>query len=190
MEIQACHWFESQNVDARYVENGLLPGLFGLYFWDVIFLQVKGVFFNPFQRGPADLFTPEFRTVRQSLIQSRLEKMSVDTFLENTVLDTFNAKSGFANHFVNWRWLDSELISKSLECIPVNELKLIFERILRDLRNNRSGFPDLIVFPDTGGFCLIEIKGPGDRLQNNQKRWFRFFKASGIPARVLNVAWK
>ncbi|HIL96585.1 MAG TPA: VRR-NUC domain-containing protein, partial [Pseudomonadales bacterium] len=53
-----------------------------------------------------------------------------------------------------------------------------------------SGFPDLIVFPASQGYRLTEIKGPGDKLQNNQKRWFRFFKASGIPANILNVAWR
>ncbi|MEO2172537.1 MAG: VRR-NUC domain-containing protein [bacterium] len=190
VELQACDWYKSQGIDARYVENGLLPGLFGLYFWKVIFAPVRGAFFNPFQRGPVDLFTPEFKSERQAMIESRLDKMSDNTVFTDTVLETFDTKFGIANYFVNWRWLDRELIEKSLSRIPHGDLRLIFTRLLRDLRHNRSGFPDLIVFPASQGYRLTEIKGPGDKLQNNQKRWFRFFKASGIPANILNVAWR
>jgi len=190
VEIQACNWFGLQHIDARYVENGLLSGLFGLYFWDTIFAPVKGVFFNAFQRGPADLFTPEFKCVRHAMIQSHLLKISCDTFLADTILQAFDMKYGIANHFVNWRWLDRELIETSLSRIPTLDLRLIFERLLLDLQNNRSGFPDLIVFPADDEYCLIEIKGPGDKLQNNQKRWFRFFKDSGIPAKILNIIWQ
>jgi len=60
---------------------------------------------------------------------------------------------------------------------------------LWDLRNNRSGFPDLVLFPDCGSYQLLEVKGPGDRLQDNQKRWIRAFERFGIPYRVVNVAW-
>ena len=40
--------------------------------------------------------------------------------------------------------------------------------MLADLRNNCSGFPDLILFRD-GQYELVEVKGPGDRLQINQE---------------------
>ncbi len=190
VELLACNWFLEQDIDARYVENGLLPGLFGLFFWDIIFAPVKGAFFNPFQRGPADLYTPEFRKARQDLIDDHLGLVEEKNFLTEVILQTFEEKSGFANHFVKWRWLDQTLITKSLERIPAHHLKLIFERMLRDLRNNRTGFPDLVVFPPDRDYCLSEIKGPGDRLQNNQRRWFRFFRQNEIPAEIINVIWK
>jgi len=50
--------------------------------------------------------------------------------------------------------------------------------------------PDLILFPDTAsGYELIEVKGPGDTLQNNQKRWMRYFAEWGIPFTVVNIEW-
>ncbi|MFT5563158.1 MAG: hypothetical protein ACJAYE_001774 [Candidatus Azotimanducaceae bacterium] len=174
----------------RYVENGLLPGLFGLYFWDVIFAPIPGVFFNPFQRGPADLFSEQFLTARQVVIEQRLEALGDVVAVEQKIRQTFIEKFGTANHFVMWRMLDQELISLALERIPAQQLRAVFRRMLRDLKANRSGFPDLVVFPAESGYELVEIKGPGDTLQHNQKRWLRFFKQHDMSARVINVTWQ
>jgi hypothetical protein len=65
----------------------------------------------------------------------------------------------------------------------------VFRRLLTDPRNNRSGFPDLIVF-ENDGYKLVEVKGPGDRLQENQLRWLRHFSAIGIPAEVAYISFE
>ena len=49
--------------------------------------------------------------------------------------------------------------------------------------------PDLIFFPSRGGYELIEVKGPGDRVQANQLRWMRYFAEHDIPHRVTWVEW-
>ena len=175
---------------ALHVENGLLPGLFGLCFWDIIFAPVKGVFFNRFQRGPVDLFTDQFSMTRRSQIQQRLLDLDDTSLLEQRIQNVYRKKSGITNHFVIWGTLSPELISLSLDRIAPAHLRLIFLRLLRDLKANRSGFPDLAVFPSTGGYEMVEVKGPGDTLQANQKRWLRFFYDNGIPARVVNVSWQ
>lgn len=36
---------------------------------------------------------------------------------------------------------------------------------------------------------MIEVKGPGDRLQDNQKRWLAFFAEQDIPVCVCYVSW-
>ena len=41
----------------------------------------------------------------------------------------------------------------------------------------------------SGGDVLLEVKGPGDQLQKNQKRWMRYFDKLSIPYRVVNVMW-
>lgn len=41
-----------------WCENALINGLFGLAFWDIIFSPQPGVFFNRYQRAPADMFSP------------------------------------------------------------------------------------------------------------------------------------
>jgi hypothetical protein len=35
---------------------------------------------------------------------------------------------------------------------------------------------------------LIEVKGPGDRLQTHQTAWLHFLSAQGVQVSVLNVA--
>ncbi|MFT4712486.1 MAG: hypothetical protein ACJAVI_001324 [Candidatus Azotimanducaceae bacterium] len=182
-------WYVNQGHQSAYVENALFTGIFGLAFWDIIFGATKGVFFNPCQRGPVDLFSSDFTPRRQAAITVRLQELESDHFLRRKVLDTFNKKQGLANILVNWHVLNRTLLALALERIPVKHLCSVFERLLADLRSNRSGLPDLIVFPDTGGYQLVEVKGPGDKLQDNQNRWIRHFECKGLPIVVVNVKW-
>lgn len=189
VEALAAGWFESSGHSARYVENGLFNGLFGLAFWDIIFMPVRGAFFNPLQRGPADLFLPEFRQARFEAIEARIQALADPAFFREQVLNVFAAKAGIANHFVFWDIFDPPLLDQVFTRIPNEHILEVFKRLLRDLRNNRSGFPDLVVFPPDDGYLLAEVKGPGDTLQDNQKRWLRFFAETGVPATVVNVQW-
>lgn len=193
VEMLAQQWFVKRGGDAHYVENALLPGLFGLYFWDVIFEDIKGVFFNPFQRGPSDLFTPNFMSLRKQQIEEKLALMldpAEEQSVNRCITQCLREKFGLANHFVNWSWLTEQLVDIALVRIPKADLAAIFKRLLTDLKNNRSGFPDLVVFPESGGYELIEVKGPGDKLQQNQIRWFNYFQQQGLPASVVNVSWQ
>ena len=63
------------------------------------------------------------------------------------------------------------------------------------MKANRTGFPDLVRFwPDraegAGRYELVEVKAPGDKLQDNQIRWLDYCAAHGIPARVCHVQWQ
>ncbi|MBV1879378.1 MAG: VRR-NUC domain-containing protein [Pseudomonadales bacterium] len=190
VEILVCEWFKQQGSDAYYVENGLIPSLFGLYFWDIIFIPIKGVFFNPVQRGPIDLFTADFKVRRQALIEDRLLRMTEENYTANKILSTYRQKLGIANYLVSWNLIDIQLLKQSLSRIGVNDLKQMFIHLLQDLRHNRSGLPDLVVFPPQAGYQLVEVKAPGDRLQNSQKCWFKFFTGQQIPASIVNVRWQ
>ena len=79
----------------------------------------------------------------------------------------------------------------ALDCIPPAHLQKFFERLLADVRANRSGLPDLIqLWRDEHRYRLIEVKGPGDRLQDNQIRWLNFCLAQDIPVAVCKVKWQ
>ena len=188
VEEIACEWFREQGQDAFYVENSLLPGLFGLAFWDIIFAPVAGAFFNPFQRGPADMFNHEFYNSRREIIEQRMHELQNKQHLRALLLSTYHDKIPTANYFVNWSWLGPELIDRFIRLISPESLISIFRRLVNDPLNNRSGFPDLLVFKDSG-YSLVEIKGPGDQLQNNQIRWLRHFDSADIPAEVVHVSY-
>ena len=89
-----------------------------------------------------------------------------------------------------WHAVSEPLLRQALTVIPVAHWRALFTRLLRDLKAHRSGFPDLIAFhTQTQTYRLLEVKGPGDRLQDHQARWMDFFLEVGIPCAVIPVSW-
>lgn len=181
--------FYAQFGECFYVENALVNGVLGLFIWDIIFLPMPNVFFNPFQSSPADFYQTSFRIARQKELRARWSLLEDDVAFGAQVWESFEAKQGIANPLVNWGWLSDELLRLALMRIPAAHFRILFDRILNDLANNSSGLPDLILFDRKGGYEFIEIKGPGDAVQKNQKRWMQHFTQHRIPYRVVQVRW-
>ncbi|PUA30754.1 MAG: hypothetical protein B0W54_09935 [Cellvibrio sp. 79] len=171
-----------------YAENALIGGLFGLWLWPEMFRGIEGAFANPFQAAPLDLYQENFITNRPGINELRA-LLGTDQYQAH-IIHHWETKSGIANHFVNWTFLSKEILELALQCIPATHLTAIFERLLFDIKNNRSGFPDLIqFFPEQKSYRMIEVKGPGDRIQDNQARWLDYFSRHDIPAEVCYVRW-
>jgi hypothetical protein len=172
-----------------YVENTLVNSLFGLLCWQALFLALPGAFFHPFQRGPADLFFPEFFQARQQQFEACLASLD-DGSYRDVIRANYQAKAGLQSPFVFWGTFDAQLLEMALHCLPAAHLKLWFRRMLADIRANSSGLPDLIQFwPHEQRYEMIEVKGPGDRLQDNQRRWMAYNAQHGIPVKVCHVRW-
>ena len=172
-----------------YVENALFCSLFGLLCWDAIFAPLPGAFFHPFHSGPVDLYSPEFHPRRQALFEQCLARLEQPDYPQ-LLRERYREKFGIQSPFVFWTTLDESLLELALQCIPARHLQACFNRLLRDLKANRAGMPDLIQFyPEERRYRLIEVKGPGDRLQDNQKRWLAFAAEQGIPVEVGYVKW-
>ncbi|MEW9581434.1 VRR-NUC domain-containing protein [Paraburkholderia sp. DGU8] len=189
VEYVARDHLSCEAAPVHYVENALINSLFGLLCWEPVFAALPGAFFHPFQRGPADLHAPDFAARRAQSFAACLAQLDSGLYRE-TILRHLNSKAGLQSPFVFWGLLTPELIAMALDCVPAAHLKLCFERLLRDIRGNRSGLPDLIRFwPAERRYELIEVKGPGDRLQDNQIRWLAYCAQHGMPVRVLDVRW-
>ncbi len=173
-----------------YVENSLFTGVLGLLIWDVVFAPIAGAFFNPFQYRPSDFYAADFCARRAPLLRDLWSGVRDNDDIRRIALERYARKYGIMNPLVNWQALEPALIERALERIEHAHWRAIFDRILADLRNNRAGFPDLIHVPPAGGYCLIEVKGPGDTLQKNQQRWLEFFSAHDIPHRLARVTWR
>ncbi len=172
-----------------YVENALINALFGLLCWRAIFAPVPGAFFHPYQRGPVDLHSADFTPRRAALFAACLEELDSGDW-RATIRANFENKQGIASPFVGWDFLDAPLLTLALECIDPRHLRHLFERMLVDLQANRSGFPDLIQFwPAERRYRMIEVKGPGDRLQDNQLRWLDYCARHAIPVTVCYLQW-
>jgi hypothetical protein len=173
-----------------YVENSLLTSLFGLLCWEALFAPVQGAFFHPFQAAPADLYTAEFRVRRAQHLSTLLALLDTGEH-EAAIWRLYRAKAGTCTNLVKWGCLRPALLRLAMQCIPAAHLRLCFERLLDDLKANSTGMPDLIQFwPAERRYRLIEVKGPADRLQDNQRRWLQFFARHAIPAAVCQVRWK
>ena len=173
-----------------YVENALINSLLGLLCWEAIFAPLPGAFFHPFHSGPADLARPDFFARRAELFDQCLGKLGTDEY-RDCIRQAYQRKYGVQSRFVSWGLFDETLLDLALDCIPAAHLNALFRRILLDVPNHRSGLPDLIQFwPGEKRYRLVEVKGPGDRLQDNQKRWIEFASAHQIPIAVCYVQWQ
>ena len=57
--------------------------------------------------------------------------------------------------------LDEARLELALQCIPAAHLHACFTRLLRDLKANRAGMPDLIQFyPQEHRYRMIEVRAP------------------------------
>ena len=62
-----------------HAEGSIMSNLFGLFFWDVIFMDVPDVFHSAYQTHPLDLYSTLFYSNRQSAIDLRLEEIKTAT---------------------------------------------------------------------------------------------------------------
>jgi len=192
VEIAVAEYYEALDGRAScyYVENSLFNAVLGLLLWDVIFAPLPGAFYNSFQYRPSDFYLPDFCARRSDLLAQVWESIDSNEDIWRIVSARWQQKQGLMNPLVSWQVIDLQLIRLALERIDYRHWRAVFDRILRDLRNNRSGFPDLVYFPSGGGYCLIEVKGPGDSLQKNQQPWMQYFHQHGIPHQLARVTWQ
>lgn len=191
LSVESCvqaHLAED-SAPVHYVENSLINSLFGLLCWPAIFAPLPGAFFHPFQRGPADLLNEDFQARRADLFQACLVELD-DGRYRQTIRERYAVKWGVQSPFVFWGALSEQLLEQALDCLPAEHLKHWFNRLLLDIKANRAGMPDLIQFwPQHKTYRMIEVKGPGDRLQDNQLRWLEFCHEHQMPIAVCYVQW-
>lgn len=180
---------DQHDAPAYYVENALVNSLFGLLCWEAVFHPLCGAFFHPFHSGPADLHRPDFYQRRKAQFDFCLARLDSQDY-KAAIISRFEEKNGIQSPFVFWGAIDRTLLELALECIPAAHLRHWFLRILQDVKRNRTGFPDLIQFhPREKRYRMIEVKGPGDRLQDNQVRQLAFARAHDMPVAVCYVDW-
>ncbi|WP_445398929.1 VRR-NUC domain-containing protein [Zobellella sp. An-6] len=189
VELAAAEALAGPDAPVYYVENQLFNGLLALLCWEALYAPLPGAFFHPFHAGPADLYRPGFAERRRDLLDACLARLENGSY-HAAIMACYRQKRGISCPLLAWPVLSEPLLERTLSCIPPAHLSAIFTRLLSDLRGHGSGLPDLIqLYPDQGHYRLVEVKGPGDRLQDNQHRWLAFFHRVGIPAEVCQVRW-
>ncbi|MFA0308768.1 VRR-NUC domain-containing protein [Vibrio splendidus] len=184
VELAVKQHFEDQGWDVYFSENSFLCGLFGLAFWEVIFADVEGAFINRYQHRPLDLYHSDFVDKRAEQVEATFQTIFKHGL--NHLLYIYDQKHGIANPFVHWNYFPRSLVEHSMVAIPNALIVDLFKVILSDLKLLRTGMPDLIAFKDKE-FHWVEVKGPGDKLQDNQWRWIKEFERLSVPFSVCYV---
>ncbi|MDF2155414.1 VRR-NUC domain-containing protein [Vibrio sp. CAU 1672] len=184
VELAVKSYFEQQGWSVFYTENTLLNALFGLTLWDAIFAPVEGAFINAYQHRPLDLYHSDFVNKRSAKIESALHHLAAGEY--HHLYRTYQTKLGLSNPFIQWAKIEPQLLKLTLDTIPSRLLVALIRTQLRDLKLYRNGMPDLIAFKGNK-FEWIEVKGPGDKLQDNQLRWFKQFQRLNVPFSVCYV---
>lgn len=189
VEAAVIDYLAAQGKQAFHVESRLFNALFALHFWPAIFAPVRGAYFHPFQDKPADLYREGFAELRAVEIAAGFKLLAEGKYVEQ-IQACYQQKLGTACRLIHWPSISEMLLQQSLAQIPAEHLKAVFEYLLLDLRNHRRGLPDLIVFDqEAGQYELIEVKGPGDRLQDHQRLWLEYLHAHGVSVAVCHVVW-
>ena len=167
---------------AWHLENALPMGLFGLAYWDWVFAPVDGMFINAFQTAPIDLFWPDFLEARREKCPDPLE--ADDETLRAALLARCRAHRGVANRLVDWRAFDTDTLERLLDGLGMDTVRKLVAFASEDLDNARRGFPDLTVVYGPDRFEFVEVKGPNDRLRDDQYLWIDRLRAADLPVRV------
>ncbi|NCF45555.1 MAG: hypothetical protein GWP70_12165 [Proteobacteria bacterium] len=170
-----------------HCENTLVKTLTGLIYWQAIFTPLPGAFTNPFQVAPHDLMQHEFAQQRETLLKEIEKNTATDKGLIKQMQSIAAAKQGIANPLVSWGLLQSVGLDAWLEAIPLKWIRQLSHFLIRNLGDYRRGFPDLFIAHADGSAEFVEVKGPTDQLQPQQRAWFETFAALDIDARVIKL---
>jgi len=152
-----------------------------------VFAPVDGAFLNPYQAGPIDLFWRDFTAERQTALATAKAALAEPREFSRILTSTLEAKTGIVNRLVSWRHFDSYRLRRILESVPHGVLYALVCHVIDNLRMARTGFPDLLVLRESGGYVFVEVKGPNDRLQPAQRLWFKYFAERGCNALIFKV---
>jgi Fanconi-associated nuclease 1 len=177
----------------EHCEGSLIIASFCLLFWDIIYEEyVKGTFVSKVQDAPLDMYTPLFYTNREHLIKKRLKDIAEnwkEEELKKTVIDNWTRHS----HESGVRHVDSIVndpvyLFNVIICIGRNILSKIFERLVKNFKVYRSGFPDLLLWNlEEKKAKFVEVKGENDTLSIKQKLWLNYLMDIGASIEICYV---
>ena len=182
IENHAIDWLRSSGSSAWHVENALPTSLFALTYWDWIFAPVSGAFVNEFQTAPLDFHWPDFFEKRSEMCDDPMDRPEL---LAKHILEIAQRKRGLSCVGMAWHVFSDEFLIGILDAMSeINLFKLLII-MKKDLRQMSSGFPDLTVIRSDNSIEFVEVKGPGDRLQLNQRIWIRYLVEHHVPVSIL-----
>ncbi|KIY99884.1 hypothetical protein MNEG_8075, partial [Monoraphidium neglectum] len=143
--------------------------------------DVPGVFQSPFQAAPLDLDTDAFFPARASAIERRLQDIALGG-AGPLVQATWETHYGALCRGVSWSRFSLPQLLEISECIGGVGLSVVFRLMAEDHAGSSGGLPDLLLWRTTPhrDARLVEVKGPTDRLSEQQRAWIAAMSAAGL----------
>nr|XP_023925161.1 fanconi-associated nuclease 1 homolog isoform X3 [Quercus suber] len=174
-----------------HTESGIWLTIFGLLMWDIIFSNVPNVFRTRFQTAPLDMETDSFYLARKSCIESHLQKIH-DGMGEEILITSWESHVGTACRGVIWDRHSLTVLRAAVTCIGGPCLASLCCHLAQDYRSWSSGMPDLLLWRFHGEYRgeakLVEVKGPRDRLSEQQRAWLLLLMDCGFNTEVCKVS--
>ncbi|EPX74311.1 VRR-NUC nuclease associated domain-containing protein [Schizosaccharomyces octosporus yFS286] len=188
VEQFAAEYYISLGWSAVHSESSIFLTLFALVFWDILFMDVPGVFQSAFQSAPLDLPTDLFFSAREYAIRERLLEVEYG-YAEKYIKEVYTRESENQPVCIGLQWSYSlEMLLSVTHCIPGKGLASIFHAMAQDYKNASSGMPDLCLWnAEKKTFLLSEVKSDSDRLSEPQKFWIDLLLSASLPVEVCHV---
>ncbi|XP_026419372.1 fanconi-associated nuclease 1 homolog [Papaver somniferum] len=174
-----------------HTESGIWMTIFGLIMWDIIFADIPDVFHTRFQTSPLDFDTDNFYIARESLIESHLQNI-YEGMAEEILITSWESHIGTACRGVNWDRHSLSDLRAAVTCVGGPSLASLCRLLAQDYRSWSSGMPDLFLWRFSGDYKgeakLVEVKGPRDRLSEQQRAWLLLLMDCGFSAEVCKVS--
>ncbi|KAF8077614.1 VRR-NUC domain-containing protein [Lyophyllum atratum] len=190
VESRTLQYYESLGYKGFHSESRVLTTIFALLFWDIIFADVPGAFETPHQTAPLDLAEDSFYRARKGSIDARLQEIKMKGRAQEILRrhdELYREKKTWCVG-VQWDICEKQDLLEIVECLGGESLSIICRLFCEDYAGRSSGVPDLIVWDTGRGLCkFVEVKGPNDRAQENQKLWFDSLLGAGADVEICNV---
>ncbi|GKV25046.1 hypothetical protein SLEP1_g34555 [Rubroshorea leprosula] len=174
-----------------HTESGIWLAIFSLLMWDVLFSDVPNVFRSRFQTAPLDLETDHFYLARQDIIEAQLEKIH-NGMAEEILVISWESHVGTACRGISWDRYSLSDLRAAVTCNGGPCLASFCRHLAQDYRNWSSGMPDLLLWRFHGDYRgeakLVEVKGPRDRLSEQQRACLLLLMDCGFSVEVCKVS--
>ncbi|XP_073007594.1 fanconi-associated nuclease 1 homolog isoform X2 [Typha latifolia] len=190
-QLALQYYAEEGGWQGVHSESGIWMTIFGLLMWDVIFSNVPDVFRSKFQIAPLDLDTDDFYESRKSLIESHLKRI-YEGMAEEILITSWDLHVGTTCRGVNWERHPLSDLRAVVSCIGGRCLASLCRHLSLDYRSWSTGMPDLLLWrfhkeSSNGEAKLVEVKGPRDRLSEQQRAWMLVLMDSGFNTEVCKI---